>query len=238
MGTVTAAQVILDAKRMADMVNSSFVSDDEWLSYVNRSAGEFHAEFAVLSEDYWMNEVQFSLPLSPAIPGVPANVFPLPVDFHKIRGLDYQVDAGNKTWRAIHQVHFSERNAYTPDLRRVWGAAPDRRWRLMRNSIWIVPEAQPEGVYRLWYTTLFQPLVTTADTIPDWEGMHEIVILGCAIRALEKEETDASSLRQEREMLRERLAATFKDRNEAEPDVVQDTQSLDISPYGRRWDPY
>lgn len=237
MGFVTAAQIIEDAKNMADMANSSFVSDSEWLSYVNRSAAEFHAEFAVLSEDYWMNEVEFTLPLSPAIPGVPANVFPLPADFHKMRGLDYQIDSGNKTWRSLHQIHFSERNAYTPDLRRVWGASPDRRFRLMRNALVIYPEAQPEGTYRLFYTTLFQPLVTTADTIPDWEGFYELCILGCAIRALEKEESDATSLRQEREMLRERLAATFKDRQEVEGDVIADVQSIDVSPFGRRYDP-
>jgi hypothetical protein len=238
VGLVTVDQLILDAKRASDMENSAFVTDAEWLSYANREAAQVHAEFATLSEDYWINYVEFSLPSSG--PGaLPKNAFQLPDDFHKLRGLDYQIDATNTAWRALRKFTFAERNAMSPDIRRLFAFAPDRRYRIFRDAIWIIPETQPDGHYRMWYTTLFQPFVTTADSFPSWEGVHELVILGMAIRALQKEESleTAAQFGMEREALRERIRNAFTDRDESEADVIQDRQGIDVSPYGR-WEPY
>lgn len=211
---------------MADMESSTFIANDEWTDYLNREAAALHSEFVEAFEDYYTSQTTFTLSAG-------TNTLALPADFWKIRGVDYQIDAGNQTWREVRQFQFNRRNDLTPDIRRLWGASPERRYRVFRDALWIVPESDASGTYRLWYVTLYQPMVADADAIPDWEGFHELVILGAAIRALDKQESVTDHLKRDREMLRARIAAAAQNRNAGEPEVVQDVQSLPGAyPYG------
>ena len=62
MATFTESSLIAGARRRADMVNSSFVTDEEIRDYLNSSMSELH-DFMVKSyEDYFVSTHTYTIP--------------------------------------------------------------------------------------------------------------------------------------------------------------------------------
>jgi hypothetical protein len=99
------------AKRRADMVNSSFVSEDEVKDYLNSSIAELY-DFLVKSyEDYFVVTHQYNVPIASTgadLPTDDAVTYP-GGEFYKALGVDYDSGGITSTLRAYS---FSERNVY------------------------------------------------------------------------------------------------------------------------------
>ncbi len=79
----TLAQLRTRAKRLADMENSGFVADAEWLDYINEGLSELHDILVMASDEYFLSSTTINI-----VSGTSA--YALPSDFYKVRGVDLQ----------------------------------------------------------------------------------------------------------------------------------------------------
>lgn len=100
---VTVSDVITRAKRRADMVNTDFVTDAEWLEYFNEAYTEFYDELVMLFQNYFVAE-DF-LTINNANPKVD-----LPADFYKILAMEFEVGSGS--YIPIQPFNEGDRNAF------------------------------------------------------------------------------------------------------------------------------
>ena len=93
--TVTLASLQAQVRQRADMLASSFVTDDELAEYINQSVAELYDLLVQTDEDFYTRGLEQTV-TTPAIA--------LPADFYKLRGVDARV-SGNE-FRALERVEF------------------------------------------------------------------------------------------------------------------------------------
>lgn len=211
MDSVTIGTIITEAKYKSDMTNSQFITDAEWLSYAKASAKWYYDLLVDTDEDYFISSTTIST-------NGTSDLFNLPSDFFKLKGVDY--DIGGDTV-SMEKFTFVERNRYRD-------RATKLRYRLVGSQIQFKPVPSAQTI-TLWYI----PTLTIADTsstILSVNGWSEFVVLDVAIKALLKEESDASSLMAERDVHTKRLMEMKANRDYALPERVSDVYRLDIHP--------
>ena len=235
--TVTLADLRTEVRRRADMEGSPFVTDDELDSYINRSGGALHDILTTCYEDYFTTSTTFALPYVP-ISGPPlseTNIYPLPSDFLKSRGVDFQVET--TTWTTVVPFNFAERNRWQRRPSR-WLDDRFRAYRIMGGYLRILPEDNATGTYRLWYLQSYQNLASAADAVSQWvenQGWHEYIIVDAAIKCLQKEESDVSTLLAQRAALEERIRNAATNRDAGAPERIAEVRgSTDDDDY-RGW---
>ena len=207
------------AQRRADMVNSSFVSDDEIKDYVNSSIAELY-DFLVKSyEDYFVKTTTYTVPLTTG-----GTADDLPSDFYKALGVDLVSGGITSTLRAFS---FTERNIYNTPY-----AVIDRlakpMYKVDGSKIKMIPENVQSGTITLFYVPL-APEYPNADLsgnqvefiIP---GFIEYVVVATAIRMLMKEESDISALERERQQLASRIIRAISPRDASGSFAIRDVR--------------
>ncbi len=221
----TLATLRTRARQAADMVNSAFISDAEALSMLNASYQELYDIIVDIHEDYFVTTSSFSLTSNDA--GVSA----LPVDFLKLRGLDYLQGSDYLT---VLPFNWANRNTFTS-----MGSWPDVAgiaYRIMGSNIRIEPNDEATGTYRLWYVpavTLLSAdadVVNTAITRAGWE---EYIVVDTAMKMKQKEESDVSTLAGQKSALIRRINSAASNRDADQPLTVTDVRSVQ----GSRWQP-
>lgn len=212
----TQAQLRGRAQRLADMENSDYVDADEWRDYLNEGLNELHDILIRADADYNITSTVVSL-----VSGT--TQYNLPDDYYKLRGVDYQVTAGNGTVYALRPFMFRERNRY----QFVGGAAtPDNIYRyhirgngLGGTEIAFEPEPRGGGSVTVWYVPKAAELVDDSDSTPVYipGGFEKFIVLHMALRALQKEDAGgAETMFREKsvEMARIEKLAAPRDNNE------------------------
>ena len=198
--SVTLANLRTRVRYQADIESSTHVSDAELTYYINNSAAELHGLLCTLYEDYYLTSSTFTL--------TSANTYTLPSNFFKLRGLDYD-NAGS--YITVPRFSFEERNRWQERYQRgdleVW-----RAFRLMQGAIYILPEDDFAGTYRLWYLLNYTAMTSDADTLSDLMGWDEYVVVDAAIKCLRKEEQDTTELMQEKASMQSRISTSLSDR--------------------------
>lgn len=147
--SVTLTQLRTQARQKADMVNSSFITDDELNTMLNLSYSELYDHLVGTFEDYYSNELDFIIPSG--------STYPLPDDFYKLRGLDLNE---NGYYRNVPPFNFQERNNYnnvliTEPLR----GFSSVRYRVYGNVLKFYPEEIAAGLsFRMYYIPRFTPM--------------------------------------------------------------------------------
>lgn len=136
---ITLASLRDQVRQRADMQNSLFVTNSELDGYINNSYLELYDIIVSRFEDYYSEQELFTI--------TTGNSQPIPEDFYKLRGLDYDL---NGTWVEVRKFNFQDRNKYQQPDNILW-QAQYRRYRVMAGNILIVPEDNANGNYRLWY---------------------------------------------------------------------------------------
>jgi hypothetical protein len=212
---VTLATLRTRVRQQADQESSTFISDSELTAYINQSARDLHGLLSTTYEDYFLTSVQFTLST--------ANTYTLPTNFLKLRGLDY---SNADDWVTVPRFAFEDRNKYQQRYQRgdldVW-----RMYRIMQGAIYIVPEDDYAGTYRLWYTYDFTELSSDSDTLANTLGWDEYVVVDAAIKCLQKEESDASLLMARKADLKQRIMAEAANRDASGPERITVVGSLD-----------
>jgi len=224
--TVTLANLRTYVRQQADQESSTFIADSELDRYINNSGAELHGLLSTLYEDYYLTSSQFTLTSS--------NAYTLPATFFKLRGLDYS-NAGS--WISVPRFSFEERNRWQNRYQRgdleVW-----RAYRLTQGSIYILPEDDYAGTYRLWYLLAYTPMTGDSDTLSDLMGWDEYVVVDAAIKCLQKEESDVSVLMARKAELKARITSEAANRDASGPERITvvsavDDFGLDTDSWGR-----
>src|SRR6185369_15950485 len=188
-------------KAEADMVNASFVSDNEWNTWINRGTQEIYGLTAqVYGADYYVQTPSTGYTFT--TDGI-SQFFPLPSDFFKLLGLDVLYGAVNQ-WVALKPFAFSDRNKFN------WTNTP-------------APAAGQQ--LRMFYIPRFAGLSTDLDTIPDalsMNGWSEYIISWAVRQALMKEESDWTPHQKKIDELTSRINAEAENRDAANADKIVD----------------
>jgi len=221
LGVMTLLQLRTAAQQRADMVNSAFVSDVEWNSYINQS---YYELYDLLVQKYG-NDYFVADPYTITTDGV-LDSYALPTDFYKLLGVDLQLGTSQDSWVTLKPFNFAERNRYAvPNLQSFYGLT-NMRYRLRgMNKLWLTPFPAGGQNLRLWYVPRLTELVDDTSEADGVSGWTEYMICDAAMKALQKEESDVSVLMAEKMALIARIESAAENRDPGSPMTVADTQT-------------
>lgn len=211
---MTLSELITAARQRADMVNSTFIQDAEWTSYINSSYAELYDILVSRFEDYYTAIQSFTISSG--------NTYNLPAALYKIRGLDFSLSSDS--WATVRKYNFDERNRVDNSQARTLRGNFDRQYRVMGSKLYILPEGNAAGTYRLWYIPRYTPLVNTTDEASDVLDFEEYIVVDAAIKALIKEESDTQVLMVIKQQLKDRIEAMAANRD-TQPERIADVTS-------------
>lgn len=103
---VTLSQLRDEARRRADMVNSTFVSDTEINDFINESLLELYDILTQkFADEYFHTFCSFPI-------GSTTNIYPLPGDYYKMKGVEIAAGGGNNRFVTLTPYMFNERNRF------------------------------------------------------------------------------------------------------------------------------
>jgi hypothetical protein len=185
MGT-TRADLIAQAKDLADMANTDFVEATTWNTWANDGIKALQRDVVSCFKDTFFRTENFTLSGS-------TYSHTLPSDFQRVKGVD--IDADTPRRRTVRRFNFQERNSYryigdffTPLLNNVH---PFLFYNVVgSNILQIQPQERASGSFRLYYVPKPTLMATDGSTLdPELEPYSEYVALFMAINAANKEES-------------------------------------------------
>jgi hypothetical protein len=218
LGRLTLAEIRQAARQRSDMVNSQFVTDPEFDSYINQSAYELYdLIIQKYGSDYYV--------ASPLVFTIAPNqdTHPLPNDFYKGLGVDLQINNALDRWVRLNRFNFSDRNRFQSAVAQPILGRTNLRYRFRDNVLWFTPVPSAGLTFRLWYIPRLTELVLDTDVLDGVSGWTEYVIIDAAIKALQKEESDVSVLSGQKQAMIARIEAAAENRDAGSPSTVSDT---------------
>lgn len=216
---LTLSEIRSRCRQRADMESSEFVTDDELNFYINQSLAELH-DMLVQSygSDYYVKSATFQTVAQQE--GYDLSTIITDDDFYKLRAIDAQLNGDD--WFTLHRFNFNERNRFQHFG--VWDylGITNVRYRLVGSQIRFVPIPDRDINVRVWYVPRVATLTDDADTYDDFNGWIEYAIVDCAIKMLNKEESDVSVLLNEKALLKRRIEEVANNRDASEPETIQD----------------
>lgn len=189
------------AKQESDNVNSVFITDLEWNSYINASYQEAYGLYAqAYGEDYFSK----SPPQTIATDGI-NRFFALASDFWKLLGVDVLYGNANQ-YVSLKPFAFGDRNQFS------WINSP-------------IPAAGQ--TVRVWYIPTVTVLVNPGDVIAtalSANGGDEYMVADACIKALAKEESDVSVYMARKQALVKRLEEEAENRDAGNPACIVDSR--------------
>lgn len=204
-----------EVRQRADLENTTFVSDSELTRYINQSAARLYGRLAdrfegdfvtsatlatvAGTEAYTIHASFFRLASVPPIATINGRYVPL------------------KRWQPQERAGLLEPTTW-------WQSGAPVYYRLQASDqISLLPI--PDGVYsvQVFYIPGFTALSADGDTFDGRNGWEEWIVLDAAIKCLLKEESDASALVAERELIwTQDILPQHTAKDPSGPDVVQD----------------
>ena len=245
--SVTLGQLIANARSLADMVNSNFVSQAEWTVWANKGYSKL---YDILISAYGTNykfaqPVQFLTNTSqqmyplpdgtltfykPNLDGTAANPAYVAPAFYKLLGADISYNGGlgcdPNSFITMYPFMVGDRNRSNGVygvVSRGYNRSNDYRYRVLGiDTFHVTPQPQPGFTVQLWYAPRLVPLASLTDTVEGVSGWEEIIELDMAIKALVKEESDPSALVAARNETVQRVIQLASVVDAAAPDYVRD----------------
>lgn len=214
---LTLAEIRTQARQRSDMEFSQFITDEELTSYVNASIAELYDILVSRFEDYYILDTTETVASG-------ADTIPLPTGFYKLKGLDFDIGGGK--YETVRPFQFVERNeTFDPGF----GTYPRMRYRVLGTYIKLTPPEFAPGNYRVWYIPRFTPLANDTDTFDGINGWTEYVVVDCAIKMLNKEESDSGPFVQQKQKLLDRIEAMAADRDAGAPQTIVDMSTINFN---------
>ncbi len=208
------------ARQRADQVGSTFCSDAELTTWANLGLAELYDQVVGAFEDYFITTT--SLVVSSG------NTVALPLDFYKLRGLDY---SDNGRFHALREFGFAERNTTQDGATFLYNYGRDRKYRILGENLMLLPESNAAGTYRLFYVPAPTLLTVDASIIPtalSKFGWDEYIVLYMAERMLSKEESSITDVVRQRGEIAGRITAMAANRQVDQSETIQDVRGLDL----------
>lgn len=235
-GEASLGQLRLVAQQRADRVNSKFVTKTEWNSYINQSMYELYdILITCYGEEYFTapaatfttdgTTYQYDLPNGVNFDGAPA--------LYKLLGVDLGINTANNAYVTVKRFNFLDRNKflYPNSASTIYGVF-NMQYRLVGNQIHFIPTPSANQPIRLWYVPRMTMLLKDTDiTTSGISGWWEFIVVDAAIKALQKEESDVSTLMLQKADIIRRINASAPNRDIGQPDTITDTRSA-TGPWG------
>ena len=215
----TLAQIRSQAQQIADMEDSDFVTDAEWLTVINQGYRQVYNLLVNSDEDYFTTTSTFTVTSGD-------NSATLPSDFYKLKGVDFQLSSGR--YRRVQRFNFNDRNLRSlPSA----GDATLRYYRLVAGNIQLQPREGAEGTYQLWYIPKVTNLVNDGDTTVDLLGFDDYIAYWAARHALKKEESSTAQVDQMLSLLERDIAQNAVNRDSAMAETISDADNAYVEGY-------
>lgn len=234
-GQMSLGQLRLLSQQRADRVNSQFVTQTEWNSYINQSYFELYDLLTTVYEEYYIappatfltngTDFRYSLPDGIAtFLDINNNPF-VAQPFYKLEGVDLGISSANNAWVTISKFTFADRNTFVyPNSSSTIYGVFNMKYRLMGNIIEFIPTPSANQQIRLWYTPKMKELIQDTDIVDGISGWTEYIIVDAAIKALQKEESDVSTLIAQKQALLIRIQDSAMNRDAGQPDRISDVR--------------
>ena len=214
---MTSMQNLIDLTRQrSNLEQNDFCTDAEIQLYLNQSLGEMDDILATDYEDYHVSRYQNVIPVNSS-----SNIIPLPSNFLKLRGVNYQfqlVASGQPPlWYTVPKFNWMERNQQnlSAGISTSWNRY-NISYNLMDQGIEIIPANYCQGTYEVVYTPKFQYLTSPTSILPLYmnsQGWSEYAVVDACIKIFNKQNLDPSGFMAEKEALRQRLISAAKNRD-------------------------
>lgn len=221
----TLAALRLEVEQRTDMVNTEFITDSEWATMLN---GSLYELYDLLIQCYGNNYFATSLELTTD----GTATITLPTDFYKSLGVDAKV-GGTDQWVSLSRYEFAERNRFQSLGKVSVGAGRALRYQLFGNTLRFDPTPESGQTIRLWYAPKLEQLVYDSDSFNFFSGWSEYVVVDCAIKALQKEESDVSVFAMQKADMKRRIESAAENRDVGQSFRVSDTRGS-----RQAWGPY
>lgn len=247
-GEMTLGQIRAAAQQRADLVNSGFVTTQEWNSYITQSAFELYDLLVTAYQDYYL------APPAMFLTNGQDNAYPLPdgitqflspdgsaltaKPFYKMNGVDVGLSNNNNAWFTLQKFNWNDRNNFVyPQLNSTILGVFNMSYRVMGSKIEFIPVPSANQFVRLWYIPrMAQPLADN-DILDGISGWTEYVIIDAAIKAMQKEESDCTVLGMQKADIIKRIEDASANRDASIADTVTNNRSFG-SRYGSNgWGP-
>ena len=215
------------------IVNNDVVTDTELQRMLNLALGNLDQILATQYEDYRLTTFLASL-----AGGVGNNRIPLPVDFLKLRGVDF---GSPNQWITLYGFGLQERNRFSNPIVSMFvpylnGAT--RSVRVMDQFIYIEPAIVSAGQYQCWYTPKFMDLVNPSDQLPiymDAEGWVEYAVASAGVKIYTKLLLSPDSFLADRAYYEDVVRNGAANRMSSGPKVMTNVRNISdtIYPYGQ-----
>lgn len=212
---VTLTDLIEHVRERADMQNSQFVSDSEIEHYINDEIFDLYAKMVNVDDGKLFGE------MSPTLTKIGDNAYQLPSNFMRL--VDVNIYTGSR-WVPAYEADSQE---YLNLLSRQYDGDYDVRYFLKLN--------QDQGRYELFlfpakdvskvgvrYIKEAPRLTVGTDTLKWPSNWHEAVVVGAAIKCLQKEESESAHLSLEHERAIARVLKDIREQAVAEIQTLRD----------------
>jgi hypothetical protein len=215
---------ILQARQRADHVNSGFVTDAEVTNWLNEEGAELY-DLMVQRYEQWFTQVN-------AVTISTGSTYTLPSNTQKLVSID-KVD-GNNRW-PLREIPYMERARYNSDyLTYFSNVGPVPVYYILGATVQLLPRTVAAATYEVASVTGYTDLVNPTDDLPAFMKLsrwHAYMIVGAAIKILQKEESDVSVLLQEKLALKARIENAASNRDTSGGERIADVM-------GGMWDFY
>lgn len=191
MAVVNLTQLITSAQRFADLENSNFIAQSEWIDYVNFGLYQYWNKINTCLQDYNLTTVYFQLVTN-------QTDYPLPEDFMYLRGVDCsltQVIPQNQEWITLMPYEYKERSTYSYPWFMAYNGMFGSRYHILNGTtLRFLPAPIPQLWIRLDYIPVSPTLAEPTDSFNGYNGFDVYVSAWAAYRALTKEESDTTNV--------------------------------------------
>ncbi len=241
-GEMSLYEIRLRSKQNADRVNSNFVRNAEWDSFIGLAMDELYDMLITVYEDY------FKAPNATFLTSNATSIFPLPdgatsffgddntpfiaKPFYKLLGVDLALNTAQNAWVTMSKYMLIKRNQYLyPNSNSTIYGWQNAQYRVLGNNIEFIPVPAGSQRIRLLYIPRLQQLMLDTDVSTiGFSGWLRYVIVRAAKYALDKEESDSSKQDAEIMALQTRINASADNRDVGQPDSISNTR--DTTGYG------
>lgn len=230
----------LRSQQTADLVDSQFVVQSEWNSFLRLSMYELYDLLLTTYEDYFASSYayittngstqNYPLPngVSNYLGGTYGGVSGTPaLALYKLAGMDLGVNTSNNAWVTLQKYDFIERNEYVyPNSTSTIYGVYNMRYRMMGNFFNIIPNPAGNQQIRMWYSPKLPSLLADTDVSTlGYSGWLRYPIVRAAKYAIDKEESDTGRLTEELVFLKQRIEQSASNRDNGIPDTISPTRS-------------
>jgi hypothetical protein len=236
VGEMSLYQIRQMAQERADRVNSQFVTLPEWNQFINQSMYELYDLLITSYEDY------FKAPNASFTCNGSQQIFPLPngqitmlddnrnpfvaQPFYKLLGVDLALNTANNAYVTVNKYNFVDRNRFVyPNTASTIYGVFNLQYRVLGSNIEFIPTPSGGQIIRLQYVPRLPVLLADTDiSTIGFSGWLQYVIVRAAKYALDKEESDTTTLTQELLYLKGRIEETAFNRDQGMADTISDTR--------------